>query len=57
MAHPKTAVVSAAAISIFMTGSAAFADVTAEQVWNDWKAYMAGFGYDMQADEASPAGP
>lgn len=51
MAHPRTAAVSAAAISIFMTGSAAFADVTAEQVWQDWKEYMAGFGYDMQSDE------
>ena len=51
MAHQGTAAVSAAAISIFMTGSAAFADVTAEQVWQDWKEYMAGFGYDMQSDE------
>ncbi|MEO3417241.1 DUF2125 domain-containing protein [Roseovarius sp. CAU 1744] len=39
-----------------MTGSAAFADVTAEQVWNDWKQYMAGFGYDMQAEEDYSAG-
>ncbi|WP_299850675.1 DUF2125 domain-containing protein [uncultured Roseovarius sp.] len=52
MAQWKTAATSAAAISIFMTGSAAYADVTAEQVWQDWQDYMAGFGYQMAADES-----
>ncbi len=52
MAQLKTAVTSAAAISIFMTGSAAFADVTAQEVWDDWKDYMVGFGYVVEADEA-----
>ena len=51
MAQCRTAATSAAAISIFMTGSAAYADVTAQQVWDDWKQYMAGFGYEMQATE------
>ena len=50
MAYWKTAATSAAAISIYMSGSAAFADVTAEQVWNDWQDYMADFGYEMQSD-------
>ena len=52
MAQWKTVATSAAAISIFMTGSAAFADVSADQVWNDWKDYMAGFGYELDADES-----
>lgn len=52
MAQCRTAATSAAAISIFMMGSAAYADVTAQQVWDDWKQYMAGFGYEMQASEA-----
>lgn len=51
MAHIRPAVTSAAAISIFMTGSAAFADVTAQDVWTDWKDYMAGFGYFVEAEE------
>ena len=53
MAQWKTAATSAAAISVFMSGSAAYADVTAEQVWQDWKDYMAGFGYEMTADEST----
>ncbi|WP_316299389.1 DUF2125 domain-containing protein [Aliisedimentitalea sp. MJ-SS2] len=35
-----------------MMGSAAFADVSAQEVWGDWKAYMSGFGYDVSASEA-----
>ena len=52
MAQFKSAACSAAAISIFMTGSAAYADVTAQQVWDDWKEYMVGFGYELQARES-----
>ncbi|UXX81620.1 DUF2125 domain-containing protein [Roseovarius pelagicus] len=39
-----------AAAAILMTGSAAFADVTAQQVWDDWQAYMDGFGYEVTAE-------
>ncbi|SLN71469.1 hypothetical protein ROA7450_03922 [Roseovarius albus] len=52
MAAFKSTATSAVALSIFMTGSAAFADVTAEQVWEDWKGYMAGFGYQVEATES-----
>ena len=31
---------SVAALTVFMTGSAAFADVSAQQVWDDWKTYV-----------------
>ncbi len=41
------------ALVTLMTGSAAVADVTAQQVWGDWKSYMEGFGYTMQASEAT----
>lgn len=51
MAQWKTAASSAAAVSFYLTGTAAFADVTAEQVWNDWKSYMTGFGYTLDASE------
>lgn len=41
------------ALVTLMTGSAAFADVTAQQVWSDWKTYMQGFGYDLSSSEAT----
>jgi len=41
-----------AALSISMSGSAAFADVTPEQVWQDWQDYLEGFGYSIEASEA-----
>ena len=44
------------ALSIFMTGSAAFADVSPRQVWDDWKGYMTGFGYDVQGSESAAGG-
>lgn len=36
----------------FMSGSAALADVTADQIWNDWKSYFETFGYEVTASEA-----
>ena len=39
------------AIAIFITGSAASADVTAAQVWADFKTYMEAFGYTVTATE------
>ena len=56
MAAFKSTATSAVALSIFMTGSAAFADVTAEQVWTGWKDYMAGFGYEIEATENQSGG-
>lgn len=47
----KSTATSAVVLSIFMTGSAAFADVTADQVWADWRDYMSGFGYQVEASE------
>lgn len=44
------------AIAALMTGSAAFADITGQEVWGDWKTYMTGFGYDMTASEATSGG-
>ena len=44
------------ALAIFMTGSAAFADVTAVQVWTDFKSYLEGFGYRVTGDERASGG-
>ena len=42
------------AIFLTLTGStAAFADVTAQQVWADWNDYMNGFGYHVSAQEST----
>ena len=43
----------AAATAILMTSSAAFADVSAQQVWDDWQAYLGGFGYEVSATESA----
>lgn len=36
-----------------LLGTSAMADVTARQVWDDYKAYMQSFGYTMQATEST----
>ena len=41
------------AIVALMTGSAAYADITGQQVWTDWKDYMQTFGYAVTASEAT----
>jgi len=45
-----------ATATFVMTCAPAFADVTSQQVWEDWKAYLGGFGYSVQADEAADGG-
>ena len=42
-----------AACLALMTGSAAYADVNAQEVWSDWQSYMKGFGYETKATEAT----
>ncbi len=56
MANFKRKIASMAALSIFMTGSAAVAEVSPQQVWDDWKSYMAGFGYVVDANESTSGG-
>ena len=42
---------SVAALCVISGGTAAFADVTAEQVWADWRDYMKDSGYTLEATE------
>lgn len=56
MALSKSAATSVAALSIFMTGAPALADVTPGEVWGDWKDYMAGFGYEVSSSESMSGG-
>ena len=51
MTSLKTTATSAVALGIFFSGTAAFADVTAEDVWADWRDYMTSAGYAMEATE------
>lgn len=43
---------SAAAVIFSITGSVAFADVTPQQVWDDWRSYLGLYGYEVEADTA-----
>ena len=45
--------VSTIALGVFMSGTAAFADLSAQQVWDDWKGYMTGFGYEVSGEEST----
>lgn len=42
----------AATAAGLLLGTSALADVTAQQVWGDFKSYLEGFGYTLTADEA-----
>lgn len=42
---------SSTSLSLLIAGGPAFADVTGPDVWEDWKAYMRGFGYEMSGTE------
>ena len=44
------------AIITLMGSTAAFADVTAQEVWTDWHDYMADFGYQITSNDTASAG-
>ncbi len=46
----RTSIFSTTAL-VFLASTAA-ADVTAKDIWDDWKSYMSGFGYAVDAKEA-----
>jgi hypothetical protein len=51
MNTPRYAGLMATATSLLMISGAASADVFPKEVWEDWKGYMADFGYTVTADE------
>jgi hypothetical protein len=51
-----TVLKSGTALAICMTGSAAFADVTAQDVWSAWKQQMTQAGYALSANESLSGG-
>src|SRR6056297_23708 len=48
----KITAAAAAALPFFIGASPALADVTAEQVWADWRDYMISAGYEIRAEES-----
>lgn len=48
----RTLATSAAALCISMTGAPLWADVSPQQVWDDWQAYFEGLGYQLEAKES-----
>lgn len=36
----------------FLLATTAHADVTSQQIWDDWKSYMSAFGYTVSGDES-----
>ena len=42
----------ASALILGFSGTAALADLTADQVWQDWKTYLEEFGYQVTSDES-----
>jgi len=48
----KITAAAAAALPFFIGASPALADVTAEQVWADWRDYMTSAGYEIRAEES-----
>lgn len=41
-----------AVLACSVTTQGAFADLTAQDVWSDWRDYMSGFGYEVSGSEA-----
>lgn len=42
----------AAALTYVIATQGAWADLTAEQVWNDWRAYLSGAGYELSVTDS-----
>ncbi|MFT7593348.1 MAG: hypothetical protein ACI8R4_000661 [Paracoccaceae bacterium] len=45
-----------AAVFCISTAPMAFADVTAQDVWSDWKSYLTGAGYEVSGTESTSGG-
>lgn len=44
------------ALALVLSSTAAYADLTAAQVWGDWRDYMQGLGYNVTANETAGSG-
>ncbi|NRB04083.1 MAG: hypothetical protein HRU30_12555, partial [Rhodobacteraceae bacterium] len=46
----------AASLSFVLLSTTAHADVSANDVWSDWKSYLADLGYSVSAEESQTSG-
>jgi hypothetical protein len=46
----------ASALALILGTQTAFADVTAQDIWSDWRGYLEGMGYSVDANESSSSG-
>ncbi|MEM6938905.1 MAG: hypothetical protein AAF943_00505 [Pseudomonadota bacterium] len=54
---PRTLALAAGiALPLCLAGQGAFADLTPQQVWTDWKTYMQGVGYTVEGSESVSGG-
>lgn len=49
--HIRHKLAGGAAVTLLMSTTAGFADVTPEEVWASWQSYLEAFGYEVTADE------
>jgi hypothetical protein len=53
---PARRFMAATALGLSLMATTAHADLTSAQVWDDWRAYLEGLGYDVQATQSSDGG-
>ena len=46
----------ASALALILGTQTAFADVNAQDIWSDWRGYLEGMGYSVDANESSSSG-
>ena len=56
MARRSTLTATAGAVFFSVSGSVALADVTPQQVWQDWQSYLQAYGYELEATTAETDG-
>ncbi len=54
--HTRYSMGGGALIAVFLSTTASFAEVTPQQVWDNWRGYMEGYGYTVDARESASGG-
>lgn len=54
--HTRYSMGGGALIAVFLSTTASFAEVTPQQVWENWRGYMEGYGYTVKAQETKTGG-
>ncbi len=54
--HTRYSIGTGALIAVFLSTTASFAEVTPQQVWDNWRGYLEGYGYSVTANEIASSG-